>query len=189
MAKGHVYTIGYGSRTLDELISTLQSHGVEYLVDVRSSPYSKFKPEFTKDALSVSLPDRGISYVFMGDTLGGRPDDPGCYINGKVDYVKLGESASYRKGIERLHTGIDKGFTLVLMCSEGKPQECHRGKLIGQTLQDEGIEVRHIDEVGEIKSQVEVIVSLTHGQQALFGTPPVVSTSRKGYKKGTEEKG
>ena len=32
------------------------------------------------------------------------------------------------------------------MCSEGKPEMCHRSKLIGATLDELGIPVLHIDE-------------------------------------------
>ena len=66
-----IHTIGYGARTLDELLAALQAQRIEYLLDVRTSPYSKFKPEFGREALEAALKARGIRYVFMGDTLGG----------------------------------------------------------------------------------------------------------------------
>jgi len=168
MSNRAIYTIGYGSRTVEDLAGLLRIYGVEYLIDVRSQPYSKFNPEYTKDALEGAITRLGLRYVFMGDALGGRPDDQDCYVNGKVDYAKVREKAFYKDGIKRLHTALDKGLKVALMCSESKPQECHRTKLIGETLTAEGIEVRHIDDHGAIKTQAEVIAELTHGQQSLF---------------------
>src|SRR5215471_13500970 len=84
-----MHTIGYGARTVEQLIAALQANRIEYLIDVRSSPYSKFKPEFSREPLEAALKARGIRYVFMGDTLGGQPRDADCYTDGKVDYDKV----------------------------------------------------------------------------------------------------
>ena len=129
-----IYTIGYGSRTLSELIVIMRRFEVLYLVDVRSAPYSRYKPEFTQRALAASLRTAGLTYVFLGDTLGGRPDDPTLYSDGYIDYDKVRQTARYTEGIERLHTAFIQGQRTVLMCSEGKPEMCHRSKLIGATL-------------------------------------------------------
>ena len=48
-----IYTIGYGSRSLDDFVSVLKTHDIGYLIDVRSAPYSRFKPEFSKNALEA----------------------------------------------------------------------------------------------------------------------------------------
>ena len=39
------------------------------------------------------------------------------------------------------------------MCSEGKPEQCHRSKLIGASLDEEEIPVIHIDENDEQQTQ------------------------------------
>ncbi len=43
------------------------------------------------------------------------------------------------------------------MCSESKPQDCHRSRLIGITLSETQLEVQHIDEKGQLKNQKEVM--------------------------------
>jgi uncharacterized protein (DUF488 family) len=182
MAGTPIYTIGYGARSIEELLQLLKQHEIEYLVDVRSQPYSAIKPEFSKAALEARLQQEGFRYVFLGDALGGRPSDPSCYSNGKVDYDLVRAKPFYREGIERLRSALGQGLRLALMCSEGKPRECHRTKLVGRTLDAEGIEVRHIDETGAVKTQQEVLDEITHGQQSMFGSPPAVSTSRKKYR-------
>src|SRR5436305_1865216 len=84
-----IRTIGYGARSVDEFVSELAAGRAEYLVDVRSAPYSRFKPEFSRKSLAARLEREGVRYVFMGDTLGGRPDDPDCYdAEGRVDYER-----------------------------------------------------------------------------------------------------
>ena len=164
-----IYTIGYGSRSIAEFIKVLHQHEIAYLIDVRSAPYSRYKPEFSKASLANELEQHGIRYVFMGDTLGGRPDDETCYVNGKLDYEKVKETEYYQRGIERLHTAFSQQHSLVLMCSEGKPEECHRCKLIGATLTTQEIPVIHIDENDTQVTQENVVERLTGGQLSMFG--------------------
>lgn len=174
-----IYTIGYGNRTVDELVAILQQYGIHYLIDVRSSPYSRFKPEFGKEALEQALRPHAIRYVFLGQELGGRPADPDCFIEGKIDYDRVREKPFYQAGIKRVRTAWEKQLPVVLMCSELRPQECHRAKLIGETLVNLGLSVQHIDENGYLKPHTDVITELTSGQLGLFGTQ--MFTSRKRY--------
>ena len=157
-----IYTIGYGSRSVDEFIEVLQEHEIAYLIDVRSAPYSRYKPEFSREPLEAELQRQGIRYVFMGDTLGGQPDDEECYdVNGKVDYERVKKTERYQFGIKRLQTAVAKKQCVALMCSEGKPENCHRSKLIGETLEEKNIRVTHIDESDELQPHDGFIKQLT----------------------------
>jgi uncharacterized protein (DUF488 family) len=179
-----IYTIGYGARDLDAFVALLVDHHINFLIDVRSAPYSRYKPEFSKAALEVSLTQSNIRYVFMGDLLGGQPKDEACYSDGKVDYTKVKQMSFYRTGIQRLQRAFEQQHRVVLMCSEGKPEQCHRSKLIGETLQALGIPVAHIDETGEIIDQATIINRLTGGQLSLFGEHEF--TSRKRYQQDVD---
>lgn len=174
-----IYTIGYGSRSLTEFIAVLHQHAIAYLIDVRSAPYSRYKPEFSKTALAKALEQHGVRYVFMGDVIGGRPDDDACYVDGKVDYEKVKATAPYQGGIQRLHTAFLQKQRVALMCSEGKPEACHRSKLIGTTLAEQNVPLIHIDEKGEFVTQEQVIERLTGGQLSMFGD--TAFHSRKKY--------
>jgi uncharacterized protein (DUF488 family) len=174
-----LFTIGYGARSLQEFIATLKRNSIEYVIDVRTSPYSKFKPEYSKEVLQRQLEGAGVRYVFMGDTLGGQPKDPGCHTDGKVDYDKVRAQSFFQRGIERLRKAFEAQHRVALMCSEGRPEQCHRSKLIGEVLAAAGIPVCHIDEDGGQLTQTQVIDRLTRGQMDLFG--PVSFTSRKRY--------
>lgn len=177
--KQPLFTIGYGARSVEELLSTLKANRIDYLIDVRTAPYSKFKPEFSKEALQHRVEREGIRYIFMGDTLGGQPSDPGCHTDGKVDYEKVRVQPFFQNGIDRLKNAFVQQRRAALMCSEGRPEQCHRSKLIGEALAAAGIPLCHIDEDGALLTQTEVIHRLTQGQMDLFGGPSF--TSRKRY--------
>jgi uncharacterized protein (DUF488 family) len=168
MTNTPIYTVGYGNRSGEELILLLQQYEIKFLIDIRSQPYSRFKPEFSREALEKHLKQYGIRYVFMGDTLGGRPTDSTCYVDGRVDYAKVRDKPFYLEGIKRLHSAWEKQERIALMCSEAKPQDCHRSKLIGNTLIEQHIDVVHIDEAGGSKTQEEINQVLTAGQLSLF---------------------
>jgi len=177
-----IYTIGYGNRSIGGFVKLLQNYEIKFLVDIRSQPYSRFNPDFSKDSLEKCLKQHLIQYIYMGDTLGGRPKDSSCYIDNKVDYAKLREKSFYQKGISYLHTAWEKQLCIALMCSEAKPQECHRSKLIGNTLVEQQIDVTHIDETGATKTQLQInhiIQALTDEQPSLFSDESLVTMSKK----------
>jgi uncharacterized protein (DUF488 family) len=182
VAPSPIYTIGYGARLFEDFLAALQVQEIAYVIDVRSSPYSRFKPEFSKRELEIQLRLHGIQYIFMGDQLGGQPDDRDCYVDDKVVYELVKEKTFYREGIDRLRIASQKGLRVALMCSEGKPEFCHRSKLIGASLADLDIPVLHIDEEGALRTQAEVIDDLTDGQLSLFGEHDF--TSRRRYRPG-----
>jgi uncharacterized protein (DUF488 family) len=183
MEKKPLYTIGHGNRKPEDFLALLKDFGIEYLIDVRSQPYSKFNPQFNQNDLKFFLERNGIKYVFMGDTIGGRPKDTSCYDNeGKVDYEAVKMKEFFLNGIDRLKTAYNKDINVVIMCSESKPCECHRSKLIGKVLITDNIVLKHIDEKGKLKDQSTVINELNKGlsEYDLFGNP-INATSRKAY--------
>jgi uncharacterized protein (DUF488 family) len=182
MSQIPIYTIGYGSREIAAFIATLQRYEIGYLLDVRSRPYSRYKPDFSRQELEQHLKPHAIRYVFMGDALGGQPEDPACYnSDGKVDYDQVGRQAFFRQGIGRLQEVFQKQLRVAIMCSEEKPEQCHRSKLIGVALNAAGIPISHIDENDLLAGQEEVLLRLNKGQPSLFGDDFQQFTSRKKY--------
>ena len=129
-----VFTIGYSGFELNEFIAVLKQHGVSALADVRSMPYSRFKPEFNQDNLTVALFHAGIRYVFLGKECGARVEDPSCIVDGKVNYNLVAESPVFKQGLQRILTGSQKGFQVALMCAEKDPITCHRTILVSRNL-------------------------------------------------------
>jgi uncharacterized protein (DUF488 family) len=187
MSQTPIYTIGYGKREIDEFLAVLNANAIAFVVDVRSKPYSKYKPDFSKHDLEQHLEQANIRYVFMGDTLGGLPDNLDCYTNGKVDYDKLTQQDFYQQGIGRLRRAYEQQLPIALMCSEGKPEQCHRSKLIGRTLTEAGLDVVHIDELDAPLTQEDVMLRLIKGQPSLFGDDFYQFTSRKRYQSEEED--
>ncbi|MDM1487753.1 DUF488 domain-containing protein, partial [Acinetobacter towneri] len=164
MKETTIYSIGHGNKKIEDFISELKSFDIKYLLDIRSKPYSKWNPQFNQSALEFELKNNGITYVFVGDTLGGLPEDRSCYdYNGKVVYDLIKEKEFFKKGLERLTIANQKKINLAIMCSESKPEECHRSKLIGQELLNKEISIRHIVSKDRIKSQQTVMNELTKG--------------------------
>lgn len=167
----YILTIGYGNRSIDEFIDLLLKYSVQYLIDLRTSPYSKFKIDFNRDAFEKKLKMNQLKYVYMGDTIGGLPSDRTCYTDDQVDYDKVKEKDFYKEGISRLISAYNGGHAVAIMCSEGKPEMCHRSKLVAVTLEASGIPVKHINENGELTSHEDVIRKIVGDQLDLFRTP------------------
>jgi len=182
-----LYSIGYGNRPWQSILNLLKAKNCEFLIDVRSSPYSKFNQSFGRESLLKLCQEAGIRYVFMGDTLGGKPTSEEYFdSSGKIDYIKLSETREFQFGISRLITAHNKKLVSFIMCSELRPQDCHRTKLIGSALKEHGVEIIHIDESGKDASQDEVIARLTGGQDDIFGATPIISRSRGSYLKAAK---
>jgi uncharacterized protein (DUF488 family) len=63
------FTIGHSNHDFTAWLALLRQHGVEVVVDTRSSPYSKYVPQFDKEQLRRSLEEAGIRYLFLGAEL------------------------------------------------------------------------------------------------------------------------
>lgn len=144
-----IYTIGHSNHSTERLFELLQQHGVTCLVDVRSQPYSRWASQFNREPLEQAVQRAGLAYRFMGDRLGGRPDDRGLYPPGedRPDYDLLKETPAYKKGLAEL-IALARGQQVAIMCSEGDYHDCHRHILIAQTLLAEDVEVIHIQPDG-----------------------------------------
>lgn len=146
----NIYTIGHSNHNWDAFKELLTAKGIELLVDVRSRPVSRFAPFSNKSVFPTLLETVGIEYHFMGDLLGGRPDDSSLYdAAGKPDYHKMRVSDAFQEGMENLVIVAERATTVV-MCSEGKPTKCHRRLLIGVELEEWGIGVLHILRDGRV---------------------------------------
>ena len=151
-----VLTVGHSNHALEAFVALLLQHSVTALADVRSAPYSRFNPQFNRKALDASLQAVGIRYVFMGRALGGRPDDPSCYEDGRVRYDRLAATPLFREGLERIVDGAERQ-RIALMCAEKEPLDCHRTILVGRSLAERGVAVAHILADGALEPHDETM--------------------------------
>jgi uncharacterized protein (DUF488 family) len=151
-----LWTIGHSTLALDRLISLLQEHQIEVLVDVRSKPYSRHVPHFNAPALRGAVFKHGIEYRLMGDSLGGRPPESDFYDQGGyVLYSLLAGSMRFQRGLEVLQEAASVRRVAIL-CSEEDPLACHRSLLIGRVLLRDGWSLIHIRASGAVISGDQV---------------------------------
>ncbi|MCX5758609.1 MAG: DUF488 domain-containing protein [Candidatus Hydrogenedentes bacterium] len=151
-----IYTIGHSNHTLDHFIGLLRQHEIEVLCDVRSTPASRYTPQFNAGTLEHVLPDHGIAYEFLGKQLGARANDPNCYVGGKVHYGRLAATPAFQEGLAHVEQ-VALVRTSVLMCAEKDPLACHRTILVSRRLADRGADIRHILEDGRIETHDEAV--------------------------------
>lgn len=139
-----VFTIGHGPGTFSGLERRLAAHRVQTIIDVRSQPHSARFPDFTKHALTEASTAAGLGYRWLGDRLGGRPDDPALVdVDGQLDHARVTASEEFRSAIEEV-LALARSSTVVLMCAEVEPAQCHRTSLIAPALISRKTHVIHI---------------------------------------------
>jgi uncharacterized protein (DUF488 family) len=169
-----ISTVGHSNLPAEAFLALLRQCGVTAIADVRSAPYSRYNPQFDREALRESLRAAGIEYVFLGKELGARPDDAACYLKGRVQFDRLAATPLFQEGLDRVRQGASR-FKLALMCAEKEPLECHRSILVARHLADAGAEIRHIlqdgGQHGGSESHVEMMERLMR-QLKLIGDVP-----------------
>lgn len=179
-----IYTIGYSSYHLDTFVQVLKKYDINAVADVRSAPYSAYRSDFNKANIQRFLRENGITYVFMGDQIGARWEDPGAYINGVVNYDLISKSSIFQEGLDRIRAGSLK-YVIALMCAEKDPITCHRTILISKNLRNEFF-IQHILEDGNIEKHKDLEKRLlrihTSGQLKLPGLGNTQTSLDDAYK-------
>lgn len=158
-SKPVLFTVGHSVHSIDHFIKILKMNRIDAVADVRSSPYSKFTPQFNREPLKKSLKDHRIRYVFLGEELGARRDEPECYERNKVVYRKVANLLSFKSGISRLREGTEK-MRVAIMCAEKDPLTCHRTVLVAHFARAQFSDTLHILEDGSIESRAEADLRL-----------------------------
>jgi uncharacterized protein (DUF488 family) len=166
-----LYTVGHSNHTCDAFVSLLTLHRVTAVADVRSTPCSRRNPQFNRDDIRATLKSLSIQYVFLGKELGARSNDDCCYVNDKIRYPRLAQTALFKSGIERLLEGA-RSHRIALMCAEKDPLDCHRTILVSRELVLRGANILHILANGSIETQDEalrrLVLRLKLGNEDLF---------------------
>jgi uncharacterized protein (DUF488 family) len=148
-----LFTIGHSNHDLGDFLAVLVNHGVATLCDVRSRPGSFRFPQFNREALEAAAGCVKVQYQFLGESLGGRPEDPRVYrSDGLVDYVARRKSPDFSVGVDRL-LELSRVTNIVLMCAEEDPLQCHRFLMICPALIERGVVPVHIRRSGILESQ------------------------------------
>ena len=166
------FTCGHSNHAMEKWLSLLSQHQISVVVDIRSSPYSKYVPQFDRELVQRSLLEAKVRYLYLGDHLGGRPANPEYYdASGHVLYSRLRDDPRFKAAIGRLEKGI-ADFRVALLCGEEDPAHCHRRLLVGRVLLERGHTMLHLRGDGEIDTEEQVSAQsgkpLVNDQPALF---------------------
>ena len=145
-----LFTIGHSTRTIEELIATLQAHQIETLVDIRAFPMSRRLPHFNRKNLEKSLTNAGIHYLWKKELGGMRKKSLAGSPNIALRNASFRNYADYMLTPEFEHAvGEVIEFAqlspTVYMCAERVYFKCHR-MLVSDWLVAHGHEVLHIDD-------------------------------------------
>jgi uncharacterized protein (DUF488 family) len=146
-------TIGHSNHPLEHVLALLQHHAVETVADVRSRPYSRFAPQYRKEALAGALWDAGMGYLFLGAQLGGKPAR-GEVAATRLDYATRIREPAFQEGIAQLLAAARQA-RVALLCRERDPLDCHRLHLICRYLAPERLDIGHILPGGALEPQRE----------------------------------
>ncbi len=170
-----LFTIGHSNHTIERFVGLLQRHGITALADVRSTPYSRFNPQFNRERLADSLRGAGIAYVFLGEELGGK--------RAGVSHAEIAASTAFRRGLDRLREGAAQ-YRVAFMCAEREPLDCHRTMLVARHLRAPDIAIHHILASGEIEEHASVERRLVEDMGV--APPPLMAADPKAWAEAVE---
>lgn len=149
-----VYSIGHSNHTISQFCNLLHDHKIDYLIDIRSVPFSRYYPQFNQKPLMEVMEKENIQYIFLGNELGGRIKDTTCYKNDSIPTIKNGYAMFlnydvikakewFTVGIQKIYSLVENG-TCAIMCSEENPEKCHRELIVGRKIKEDGYFLSHI---------------------------------------------
>jgi uncharacterized protein (DUF488 family) len=150
------YTIGHGTRSIDEFVDLLGSVEVRLLADVRTVPRSRTNPQYNLEALPRALAPSGIAYEHIA-ALGGLrgrersvpPEVNGFWENESFhNYADYAMSARFREALAHLRE-LGRWQRCAIMCAETVWWRCHR-RIITDYLLAAGETVFHILAPGHV---------------------------------------
>ncbi len=150
-----LYSIGHSNHRTEHLIGLLRLHGIQTVADVRSVPYSRHHPQFSRKAFERTLTAQGFSYVFLGKELGGLRRERECYHQHQVDYEKVATVPVFQEGLRKL-VDLTSSMKVVMLCAEQDPLACHRALLIARHVRGFVGEVLHIFRNGNVETHAQI---------------------------------
>ena len=159
--KHPLWTIGHSNHCAEKFLDLLARHEIACVVDVRSIPYSRRNPQFSREKMRQSLSSRNIAYVWEGEALGGKRnfrENPEFFdSDGRIDWKKVRRDESFILAMERLRTQVGKEPTAVL-CAEENPRNCHRLHLVSAAwVECCGENISHIRGDGRVETHAQMV--------------------------------
>lgn len=167
----YIYTVGYtifnqnGNIDITEMFNTLRTFNIDFLIDIRSVPFSRTFPQCNANSMKMKLEakKKGITYLHIPE-LGAQADGRDIFSRASeifpenwifpinksyrpektplesfeliVDFVKLRKDKTFLKGIKRIEHAYERDYVLCIMCAEKDPINCHRYFLVSKVLEN-----------------------------------------------------
>lgn len=159
----NVYSIGHSTLYKKLFFEHLHKYSVQVLIDVRTKPYSTYCPEYNREALRDECIRQKIYYRWWGDRMGGKPTDRKFLTkNGAFDYGQMAKEPAFQEALATIAASAQNGV-ICIMCSEGKPEICHRAREIGRELFVQyGINMQHILTNGTLTDEQQLLSQILH---------------------------
>ena len=149
-----IFAIGHSNYPYDKLIEMIKKYGIDCVVDIRETPYSKYNTQYNREVLRENLKSSGFTYVYMGHEFGAKRQTKESYNDdGYADFEKVIKEELFLKGIERITKGLQMGYKIVLLGAMQEPIRCHRSIMLGKYLNEKGFDVKYIMHEGNIVNQ------------------------------------
>lgn len=149
-----VFTIEHGNDSIERFVDMLKSAGIVVLIDIRSQSFSRYLPHFKRKALEAAVTGEDITYMYMGDALGGPSAEELEADGGEQELENLENDERFKKGLDRLLGLLDQiPGRVAIMCAEEEPSRCHRLELVAPALEAKGVSVIHIRAEAHWKSK------------------------------------
>lgn len=126
MSQLSIATIGHSNRSIEEMLELLTGAKVQTVIDCRSRPRSRWR-QFNASILEEYLHEVGIAYEWRGNNIGG--------LEGNISSASTIDEVAQR---------TINGERIALMCSEGNPDQCHRGTWLAPEIEKRNIGVVHL---------------------------------------------
>jgi len=169
-----VFTVGHGTRPIDELLEMLEEAGSRTLVDVRRFPSSRRHPQFNQAALAAVVEAADVGYrhaVDLGGRLSGEPGEE------RFSCIEVAAFRSYaaRMGTPEWQDALSAALAEpapCFLCAETLWWRCHR-RLIAELLHAREYEVIHLLKPGhsERHRPWEPISEIRDGVLYICGEP------------------
>lgn len=152
-----IYTIGHSNYTMERLIDMLEYYNINCVVDIRGTPYSKYNIQFDKETIRYTLTNAGFVYIYMGKELADKRIRKNSYNNeGYSNFEEVIKEEEFKRGVERLKNGCEKGYKIILLGAMQDPIRCHRSILVGRELVKNDFDVKHILDDYSIVTQDDI---------------------------------
>ncbi len=151
-----LFTIGHSTLPAEQFVRLLQQYDINYVLDVRSTAFSKYASQYNSDVLPHTLQKAGIRYAGMGKYFGARQPQKEYYsAQGHLDFEKFRDSELFQMGLANVKKGLED-YNIALMCTEKDPYDCHRAIMVSRGFEIAGVEVNHILTDGSLLKQEDL---------------------------------